>query len=89
MASNTKGFKSKPAGPQKIQTGGPGNMQKFSGASPQAPGVSAVTNKKGKGASFPQGGPSNAMQKFTPVKPQKPGVSAVTNSGGGGYAKNK
>jgi hypothetical protein len=89
MASNTKNFKSKPAGKQKVQAGPSGKMKKFGGAPAQTPGQTASLGMTGKGPAFPQGGPSGKMQTFTPVKPQKPGISSVTNSGVGGnpYAK--
>jgi hypothetical protein len=77
----------KPAGKFAVQAGPSGKMQKFSGASPQQPGVTHRTNKAGKGAEFASGGPSGKMQSFTPVKPQKSGVTSQSNSGGGGYAK--
>jgi hypothetical protein len=70
MAS-TKKSSSKPAGKQKIQAGPSGKMQKFSGAGPQAPGVSATTKHSGKGAQFASGGPSGKMHKFTGVKAVK------------------
>jgi hypothetical protein len=72
----TKKSSSKPAGKFKIQPGGSGKMQKFSGASPQQPGVTARTNKAGKGAAFPEGGPSGKMHKFKGVAPQKSGRSS-------------
>lgn len=75
MAAGKKAS-SKPAGKQKIQAGGSGKMHKFSGAGPQAAGGSAVTQHKGKGASFAAGGPSGKMHGFVAVKPQKAGRSS-------------
>jgi len=67
---------SKPAGKQKIQAGGKGKMQKFSGSGPQKPDSTAQTKHSGKGASFPSGGPSGKMHKFVPVKPVKGGTGS-------------
>lgn len=72
----TKSSKSKSAGSQKIQAGGAGKMHKFSGLALQKPGVTAVTQSAGKGASFPMGGPSGKMRSFTKVKAQKSGRSS-------------
>lgn len=75
MVAN-KSSKSKPAGRFKVQAGGSGKMEKFSGATPQKPGVTAVTSAAGKGALFAKGGPSGKMRSFTPVKAQKSGRSS-------------
>jgi len=75
MAKN-KQTSSKPAGAFEVKGGPSGKMQKFSGASPQKPGVTARTNSAGKGAPFAKGGPSGKMAKQTAVKPQKPGRSS-------------
>jgi hypothetical protein len=80
MASNSKQFKSKPAGDQKIKAGGSGKMAKFTAASPQPPGVTHRANKAGKGAPFPQGGPSGKMAGASKVSPQQPGVTHRTNT---------
>ena len=74
--ATTKKSSSKSAGKQKIQAGGSGKMQKFSGVSAQKPGVTARTNSAGKGASFPEGGPSGKMHKFKGVAAQKSGRSS-------------
>jgi hypothetical protein len=71
--ATTKKSSSKSAGKFKIQAGGSGKMQKFAGASPQKPGVTARTNSAGKGAAFPEGGASGKMHKFKGVAPQKSG----------------
>ena len=68
----TKKSSSKSAGKMKIQAGPSGKMQKFSGAGPQKPGVSATTKHSGKGAPFAKGGPSGKMAKFQGVKAVKP-----------------
>jgi len=65
----TKKSSSKPAGKFKINAGPSGKMQKFSGASPQQPGVTHRTNTAGKGAPFAKGGGSGKMHKFEAVKP--------------------
>jgi hypothetical protein len=75
MAASKKSS-SKSAGKQKIQAGGSNKMHKFAGAGAQAPGVTAVTQHSGKGASYAKGGPSGKMQGFSPVKPQKAGRSS-------------
>jgi hypothetical protein len=75
MPTTKKSTSKSPAG-QKIQAGPSGKMQKFSGASPQKPGVTARTNSAGKGKPFPEGGPSGKMHGFTGVKPQKSGRSS-------------
>jgi hypothetical protein len=51
-------------------------MQKFSGVSPQKPGVTSRTNSAGKGAPFAKGGPSGKMHSFSGTKPQKSGRSS-------------
>ena len=66
---------SKSASAQKINAGGSGKMHKFSGAGPQAPGVTATTERKGKGAKFVKAGSAGKMQKFSPVTAQKSGRS--------------
>ena len=71
-----KSATSKPAGKFKVQAGGSGKMEKFSGATPQKPGVTAVTSSPGKGAAFAKGGPSGKMHGFSPVKAQKSGRSS-------------
>jgi hypothetical protein len=67
---------SKPAGKQQVKGGPAGGMHKFSGLVQQKPGVTAVTQGSGKGASFAKGGPSGKMHGFSPVKAQKSGRSS-------------
>lgn len=71
--ATTKTSSSKSAGKQKIQAGPSGKMEKFSGATPQKPFVTATSSKAGKGAPFAKGGPSGKMHGFSPVKAQKSG----------------
>ena len=63
MASSKKAS-SKPAGKFKVQAGPSGKMNKFGGAVPQQPGVSATTKGSGKGGEFAKAGPSGKMHGF-------------------------
>jgi hypothetical protein len=76
VASGTKKATSKSPSGQKLTPGGSGKMHKFSGAGAQKPGVTATTKHSGKGAAFPEGGPSGKMAKFTKVKAVKGGTGS-------------